>query len=342
MVKLATPAFNGSPTDKLAAVDVYGAVDPATKNALTSQVSSFGSSLSETLGGVYNKVASIGTKLLGDKSINLDQAKDRIQRAMGGSRNDILALATSAQGAIVSELTGLDPSTNYVRKASELANSVVLITTQGKQLLNRQGYNQAGALMNFVGQLTGNPVFKALDLGAETAMLKGVLTEVSKWGIPSLVDDLIRENTARTGSSKGSYHAVSRASGTIAMTADISVIKQLIASVGVTALTAGTPNFAQLFLSRYDFKVGTTADQYPALLAELVGVMNSLKPDWFYVIRNGERIVNLAVITTASENAKTLFLSNDEYAGPSMYAPQYKPSTTLSLIKGLYPKIGIL
>lgn len=340
MVKIASPAFNGGAKDELLAVDVYAPIDGATKNALTSQLSSFGSSMSESLGGVLATVKNVGSKILG-KNVNLDQAKDRIMRAMGGSRNDILNLATGIQNGVFSELTGADPATNYVRKASEMANSIMLIGTQGKQMMDRGGFNQISALMGFASQLTGNPIFKALDLGAETAMLKGVLGEVSKWGIPSLVDDIIKSSVEKTGSNRSAYHAVSRTSGQIAMTANIGTIQQLITSVGVSSLTQGTPNFAQLFLGRYDFAVGTTEADYPARLAELVTVMNQLKPDWFYVMRGGEQVINYAIITSASADAKTLFRSDPLYLQAILTAPFYRSTGSTALMKRMYPQVAL-
>lgn len=340
MVKLATPAFNGGAKDDLIAVDIYAPIDGETKNALTSRMSSFGSSMSESLGGVVDTVKTIGKKVLGPNP-NLDQAKDRIMRAMGGSRSDILNLATGLQNGIFSELTGTDPSTNYVRKASDIANNVILITTQGKQLMDRGGFNQTSAIMNFASQLTGNSIFKALDLGAETAMLKGVLGEVSKWGIPSLVDDIIKSSVDKTGDNRSAYHAVSRTSGQIAMTADIGTIRQLITSLGVSALTAGTPNFAQLFLGRYDFAAGTTAADYPARLTELVDTMNSLKADWFYVMRRGEQIINYSLLNGASDDAKKLFMSNPVYQQAVMTAPFYRTTGSTALMKKMYPNVAL-
>lgn len=340
MVKLAVPAFNGGAKDELLAVDVYAPIDGETKNALTSKLSAFGTSMSESLGGVTDTIKNIGKKVLGPNP-NLDQAKDRIMRAMGGSRNDILSLATGIQNGIFSELTGADPSTNYVRKASDMANNIILIGTQGKQLMDRGGFNQTSAIMNFASQLTGNPIFKALDLGAETAMLKGVLGEVTKWGIPSLVDDIIKASVDKTGNNRSAYHAVSRTSGQIAMTANIGTIRQLITSLGVAALTQGTPNFAQLFLGRYDFAAGTTEADYPARLAELVALMNQLKPDWFYVLRNGEQIVNYAIITSASDDAKKLFRSDPLYLQAIMTAPFYRNMGSTALMKRMYPQVAL-
>jgi len=335
MVQLARSTFDIGPADDVKMVDVYNVTDSSVRNALTSKLGTFGDSLTDIYGKSTQVLTGIKDKFLkGD--INLEDAKRRITGALTGSRTDITYLSTKLQNAIFTDVTGKDGGTNYVRQANELINTVQVVTTRGKQVFQNTNHNQVGAIMRFVSDLTGNSVFKMLDIGAEAALVKGAITEIGKWGVPSLVDDVLDKTDPMVARS-----AVRRAANEMSSTTDLDTIKVMIARVGAQTLTAETPTFATNLITRYRFKEGVTPEKYPALLADLVSVMDQLQPNWFYTQRAAEEVANLAVIQTASDDAVTLLASDERYLKHVITAPFYATKSSRVLLKTLYPYIAI-
>lgn len=365
MGQLALPSFMGGPEDKAKVVDAYTTVSPELRNNLTSKVSSFTSGLS----GIFDKAVGI-TKGVGEKlrqgAVDLPTAKRRIENALKGSRSDIVSLSTTAEKLIMGELTGTDTNTNYVKTVTDVARGVQLITTDGKQVIQNfkdGNYGQLSAMVGFMSDLTGNPLLKVFDIGAEAAILRGVVEEVSAWGIPSLVDQIMVDRDDKT-----KYAVIKRSAESISYNSSLSVLESFAGvmsswpmitnpadpngplipdpnftptNIGANALTAATPDFAAKYIANFVFDAGVTPDQYPSVLARLVTLMDKLKPDWYYTRRNNKQVWNLGVLRGASENATTLFLSSPAYRDAMLTAPFYDVTAPQSLLQSQYPLIAL-
>jgi hypothetical protein len=350
MAAIALPSFLGSPEDKTKVVDAYAETSSELRTALSSKITSFSSGL----GGIFDKTVGIakgiGEKLRTD-TIDLPSAIKRVQGALKGSRADILKIAGSTEKLIMGELTGTDTSTNYVKTATDVARGLELMVGDGKQLIDsfkNGGYNQVSAMVGFISDLTNNPNLKLFDLGAEAAILRGVVDEVSAWGVPSLVDTIMKDQPDRT-----KYTVIKRSAETISASSSLDVLlayanvssslntgtpeKPLYQNIGANALNANTPDFATRVLSNFAFVAGITVADYPSQLAKLVQLMDKLKPDWFWTTRGNDRVWNLGTIGTASENAVTLFLSSPEYRDAILTAPYYSPARVQELVNTMYP-----
>lgn len=336
MTRIALPVFSGSAIDTGKVIDAYTDVSSDVRNALTPQLSAFGSSLSDALGGVLDTVNSVGSALLGN-GIDLNTAKDRIQQALGGSRAGILNLANGLQQSIYSELTGLVGGTNQVKAVTDLYDSIKVITTQGERVFKGDDYKQASAIMDFVSDLTGNSAFQLFDMGAEAAVFKGAIEELGKWGVPELLDDVLAKTDSQTRKT-----AIRRAAGSLKRSADIDSVQTLIAQAGASTLIADNPDFPQVFLANYRLKIGTTPDQYAAKLDQLVQVLSAMAPDWFTTQRAGAPIYNYRLIGQASHDARALFVTSSVYRAAALAAPFYSRSQSVqALLRGMYPMIPL-
>jgi hypothetical protein len=366
MAAIALPSFLGSPEDKTKVVDAYAETSSELRTALSSKITSFSSGL----GGIFDKTVGIakgiGEKLRTD-TIDLPSAIRRVQGALKGSRADILKIAGSTEKLIMGELTGTDTSTNYVKTATDVARGLELMTTDGRQLIDsfkNGGYNQVSAMVGFISDLTNNPNLKLFDLGAEAAILRGVVDEVSAWGVPSLVDSIMKDQPDRT-----KYTVIKRSAETISASSSLDVLlayanvsssvnytckagtggnnvdsqgqpipcERIYQNIGANALNANTPDFATKVLSNFAFVAGITVADYPSQLAKLVQLMDKLKPDWFWTTRGNDRVWNLGTLATASENAVTLFLSSPDYRDAILTAPYYSPARVQELVNTMYP-----
>jgi hypothetical protein len=339
---LALPTFMGSPNDQPAVVDAYKeSVSPEQRNSLSTKITSFTSGLDGAFDKAVGIAKNIGLKLAAD-TVNLPTAMARVKRALKGSRNDIMYLARQTEGLIMSELTGQDPNTKYVKTATDVARGLQLLTGDGKDIIKnfKSGdYDQMGAMVNFIGDLTNNPAIKLFDLGAEAAILRGVVEEVSAWGIPSLVDDLLKDQPDRTKYAvlKRSANSISERSNLDTLLAYVNVQNDKGVSLGANALNANTPDFAARVLNNYTFDAGTSPKDYPEIITKLVKALDALKPDWFWTTRGNDPVWNLGTLAMASEDTVTLLLTDDRYRDAILTAPFYAPASIEELVETMYP-----
>lgn len=344
MAALALPSFMGTPEDQTKVVDAYNEVDPGLRTSLSEKVTSFASGLD----GVFDKTVSIA-KGVGEKlrldTIDLPSAIKRVQGALKGSRSDILKIASSTEKLIMGELTGTDKSTNYVKTVTDVARGLELMVGDGKQVIDsfkNGGYNQVSSMVGFIADLTNSPYLKVFDLGAEAAILRGVLEEVSAWGIPDLIDKVLKDQPDRT-----KYAVIKRSAERISASSSLDVLLAYARTqaangqnIGANALNAATPDFATRVLSNFAFVDGITVGDYPSQLAKLVELLNMLKPDWFLISRNGAVVWNLGPLGTASEDAVKLFLSSPVYRDAMLTAPFYSPARIEELVDEMYPLLS--
>ena len=376
MAALALPSFMGTPEDQTKVVDAYNEVDPGLRTSLSEKVTSFASGLD----GVFDKTVSIA-KGVGEKlrldTIDLPSALKRVQGALKGSRSDILKIASSTEKLIMGELTGTDKSTNYVKTVTDVARGLELMVGDGKQVIDsfkNGGYNQVSSMVGFIADLTNSPYLKVFDLGAEAAILRGVLEEVSAWGIPDLIDKVLKDQPDRT-----KYAVIKRSAERISASSSLDVLLAYAntqssvqtgcqigtgpgntmpdpnnpggpaievpciptyQNLGANALNAATPDFATRVLSNFAFVAGVTVGDYPSQLDKLVRLMNMLKPDWFFTSRNGATIWNLGPMGTASEDAVTLLLSSPVHRDAMLTAPFYSPARIEELVDEMYPLLS--
>lgn len=347
MVSIAQAVFESGPKDSVVMVDVYNAVTPEVRNNLTSKLSAFGNSLTDSFSSATKTVKELGATITNGR-MNVEQAAQRIRAALNGSRGDITNLATGLQNAIFSGLTGAAPGTNYIQEASSLYDQVSIVVGQGKHLVNSDK-KSVSAILNFVSDLTNQPVFKTLDLGAEAALLGGLLGEVSSWGVPSLVDTMMEGKDQEF-----KYAIYSRNSESVLRNSSAAMIEHYVNQGLASALTSNQPGFGNDFLAQYTFPDGTTPDKYPVLHAQLVKIMDDLKPNWLRIQRgevitnnNGQTVItpkmvpNLGALTRASSDAKTLLASDATTRTQVLISSNFPRIDLIQLAKRNYPLIGI-
>ncbi|MBW6072815.1 hypothetical protein KZ856_38260, partial [Pseudomonas aeruginosa] len=133
-------------------------------------------------------VKGIGNKIL-NNGIDLNMARTRIADALKGSRSSIVSLATDVERSIMEELTGEDTGTGYVRKATDMIDGVKMVLNQKDYYFKDGNFSGVNSIIGFMGDLTNNSLLRVFDLGAEAALMKGIIEEVTAWGIPDLVDE---------------------------------------------------------------------------------------------------------------------------------------------------------
>lgn len=373
MVQYALPSFTGLPQDISKKVDAYTETASDLKNSLTSKITAFGVSSDSLIEKSLKAVKGIGSKLM-NNGMDLNQARLRIQDALKGSRSAITGLATDLERSIMGEITGTDEGTGYVRKTTDMINSVKMLINSKEYYFGDGSISSVNNIIGFMGDLSNNSIFKVFDLGAEAALIKGIIEEVTAWGIPDLIDETL--GAKWNGNSYDydynddfRFSVVKRASASISPSTDLATIERLMLHGGASALIADNPDFPNQLLRNYVFPEGTIPggpypttipdpnfpdgpaipnpdvnagkESYADQLGRLVYILNTLKPDWFETRRNGIPTWNLYFISGASEDAITLLQSNSRYLDAMLTAPFYRIEQPLELIRRYYPDAAL-
>jgi len=326
MSRIANPVFNGSPLDDLQAVDVYNEVADSVRNSFTTQFSAFGQSLQDSLGQLTGGLGNLRGDLKGGLA-DTREATQRIRDALRGAKGDLDKLRDNLKTNIIAS-TGID-----VEGLKELK-----VTVEGEiKRFKTADLGSAKGVMSLARDLTGSDLFDVVDFGAEVGLFRGVLEEISAWGVPELIDEVL----GNIDDPAMRRRVVQESTGVLSTNGDIDSIEAILNQVGAAPLTAGRPDFPKQVLQRYKFKKGTTPADYPARLTQLTGVMNRLQFDWLWTQRGGEAVWNLSLIQHASDDARTLFLSTEEYRTPMLIAGHYTSVPVTTLMRETYPGIAV-
>lgn len=381
MSKLTSPSFTGLPTDKVATVDPYeDLVDPRLRNVLKSNVSAFSTDMDSLIGKSLSIFKGIGQELFAD-IVTPQQAVTRIQDVLSGSRAGIGKLTNTLTKVMTEALTGTDDSTGQFIGKDKLANAVQFVLDQRE--VNRYSgegnFASVRSIMGFIGDLTDNPVIDAFDLGAEAALIRGVLSEVTGWGIPDIIDSTFG---AKWNSQTNKYDyryddtfrfsVIKSAAGNLSPYASLDVIIQLIEHGGPSAITAGNPQFPNQLMAYYKLPLGIAPggpypvdpeqpdgeqEQYSYYLElkKLVKVLDALQPNWFEITRTvfvpnandpdekgtyrDDTVWNLTVLKSVGDDARALLLSDPKYRDAVLTAPFYEVDSPGNLLRRMYPYI---
>lgn len=330
MSRIAKSSFGGAPTDNLEAVDVYGQVTTETRNNFFSQVSDFGDNVVNALGRQNKALKDISDIALGKPIPDPRAAQRRLQGVLEGSRASINQLSDDLQ---TSMLEGLGVSSAEASQIQAQVGNTVQKIRQGS-------VDDANAVADMLGDLSGEQgVVKVLDLEAQASVFNGILQEVNRWGVPDAVDQVfesIEDDDVKR-------EVVSRNSQQLGDLGNIDVLERYVdqGSVVINALLENNPQLPRTTLARYQFLPDTTPGDYPTRLAQLVKVLDALDPNWFTVQRNGEAVTDLTTIQKASDDARLLFLTDDQYRPAVLTAEHYPAEDVRTLLKDSYPYLPV-
>jgi len=328
MSRFASSSFTGAPTDELAAVDVYGKVNNETRNAFQSTISAFGQSLEESLGRATSALGEIRDTL--NKGVyDPERAKSRLNDVLKSARGQVGKLSETLQSDILGTLGVPLENTEQLRAK---INGVVETIEAGDA-------SSASGVVSLLKDITGkNDLVTLIDQEANVSVIQAALSEVSRWGIPGLVDEVLANSSDEVAT-----QAVQRSIRQL-NASDIDTIEVLLARVGPSVLTAIKPDFPVQVLRSYRFPKGTTPGDYSERLSQLVDVMDQLMPTWFTTHRGttDQDVMNLAVINQASDDARLLFISSEPYRTPALIADNYPETSAKALLKRMYPLIAIV
>lgn len=323
--RIAQGAFTGAPSDNLAAVDVYGQIDNQRRNDFTSAFTAFGQDLLSGLGRQSRQIADIASEV---GRGNTDAARRRLQGVLRSSRGELSQLGEDLQKDMLGNVA-LDSDT--------LDDVQVAVADTVRTIQTSRGVEDTRSLMRILNDVSGQQeLFQVLDLEGQNAIFQSALEEVSNWGAPDLIDDILNqvedEEQRRT---------IVRRSAQRINPGDIAAVEALLSHTEATVLIADTPDFPQRVLQQYRLPQGTTPGDYSDRLTQLVEVMDQLQPDWYETTRGETTVKNLAVLRVASGDAKEVLSSDATYRDATLIAEHYREEAPRSLLQDMYPQIAL-
>lgn len=371
MVKLADVTFDGLPDKAVERLDAYAEVTTEVKNKLESKVNEFNEKRNELIDNALAKPKAL-VKAVGDKvskvndSINnlfsglstgadMVQIRDRVKAALGGDRSAMEAIGNDAEMLFATKVLGMDSTTGFISKASETLGKLKVIKDTTEYYFNNNNPDKVNNVLNFIRDIGGSDAVDMVDLGSTAALATSVINEIQDWGVPTLLDDIFRAEPNDSGGYDYGYSEDYRfevgrsVSDLLDPEADLEFLSQLIVHSGDKALLASNPDLPSQLMSNYSFPTGTLPGAviegkktYSSELALFVSTMDTLKPDWFFIDRNGIKVWNLYFIGTASEDLKTLLCSDPLYREAVLSASNYRMVSFSETARELYPMIALV
>lgn len=326
--KLRRPVFDGSPLDDLAAVDVYNETTDQVRNAFTSNYSAFAKSLTESIGSQRKGLGSLFSDVR-EGNVGLKTGLERTSDLLRGARGEIQSLQTGFRDRINGVMDNSPFSTYKMVKANVDGIQKTIRTADLKSV---------SGITNMLNGLSGNQLLSNVDIGANVALLTGVLEEIDKWEVPEFVDTVMNHFKEEKGEDVA-FLAVANSASRLSLNSDIDTIEAVLKHTDPSSLTRDVPDFAQRLLMRYVFKNGETEADYPRRLEQLIGVLNKLQPNWLYSTRDGKQLYNYTILQSASRDAQTLLATSEEHRIAVLTAPHYPPEAANDILRSMYPLV---
>lgn len=215
-----------------------------------------------------------------------------------------------------------------------IVNAGIAIINGQRTPFYSNNFTDSRATFNLVDRQTGPETqVQLIDVAAESSTMTTSMGQMIQLGVPdavqALVDTASDPTVARTALQANIQTAVSAS--------DMTTIHLLITQLGVGTIQSQMPDFATQLLSSYRIPTGTTTDAYPALMTDLVGVLNTVSPAWDTVNRHGEVLPNLAVFIQISDGARRVLSTAPTYATAIALAPTYPSVDLWNTLQTEYP-----
>ena len=333
----ATSLFQGAPTEKLAVADVYNA---PSFDMLSSSVDG----VKKVLGNVFTSIRAQGLNLgMLAKVISVKDGNFTI------SQEEAQARLSSILGVNIASLKDLPPQQrlNAISRLTQFAgiNTTSLTNQAGDILKVADGISAKdvngvfSALERVIGK---NPLLSAVTDDLAQASFLGSLMEYStQFGLVDAIDEVMTKyQQGTTTRDYLEYTLVTSYSAAIA-NGVLATVDSIIRNTGRDKLLAMYPDAVNMLLGGFVFADGATPSDYPAIMAQLVAILNDLDPNWLTTTRNCVTVTKTEPFLAASPDAKTALSYNEAYWNLVLMAPSYPNQDLTALIRQTYPTIAL-
>ena len=321
-------AFQGNAKNTVAAVDAYGEKASDVQNAYRSLTQGYFDRIMKGL-GTNNKSLLKAVKVLKSSNFSNLSSIDKLDSLLKTQGLSVNTISTDMK-SVISNAMGQDKTF--------IDHMQVKIGDTYRSIQNGDYKTVSGFTEMARGLLGDTVIGQMIDQEAELAYYSTMLTQADACGMPEAVDLIL----GKTKDSNTRKNVLTRYGAGYSGTS-VSSLETMIRQYpnDISALTAKRPDLALVVLQSYTFDSGTTPDQYPAKLTQLIYVLDHLMPNWLYTTRGTQEIINLTVFSRASKDAVTLFQTDAKYMVPATIGGNYPTKTASSIMKAMYPHIVV-
>lgn len=308
------------PRAETKAIDPYGVSDNNIVSTITDTVK-------DAAATALEDVRATGAGLMGDlmplklKDLkNFKQTKERLAARVtdmfGGRESAVKSMPGSMQSTIGNGL-GL-PDDAYDKLVVTIGDAV--------KTYDAEDVENARQVYKVIEQVSSSEAgVQFVDVAAKSSLLAGCMREAIMLGDFSAVEVLLENQD-----DESSYNAL-YANVLVALEySELDTVLLMINRLGTERILSLVPNAAQTLMANYKLPKDVTSEGYSAELIALVAALDLLKPNWDKIVRNGVWTSDLRVFAELSEDAKSLFLRNDNYVVQTLIAPEFSDAPDMA------------
>lgn len=334
-LQIAETKFITKASSGLAAVDVYGtSPEKQAKNAgsvLSGLAAGF---KTPNTAGEVNKIVDGLTKALEKtKGKSYTEQMAALKGVLGGKD----ALLKNFKNSLVTDVL---TNVGFGKNAKEIAGVLVgdrdpsnLLTALGKTnpemkivvngiqtVMGAKDLDTAVGIADLLGKLTGNTeLVKVFDLQPETLLLKSLLDSATMFRVPSLIDTILDS----ASSDKERKVLLVASVPKTAENSDLETILKTMKEIGDTNTYRTHPTLVVDLLANYIPVSGMSPTKEEG--SQLREILDRLKPEWWLVERNGEKVYNLDAFYNLSQSAKEALYQFNDLSVPLTLTGVYRP-----------------
>ena len=332
---LASSIATVGPEDDLVVKDIYGTTPSNSlsrvSKIMTTAVTDFGNQLKAS----NLKPADIANIVKYDKGqvgIDVRQASARADQVAGQNISGIFGVNDAVKVKAASNILGLFS----LGKAQKITNQA----GEAFRIVDGADTTRASGLSRAVGLLLKDTALgEYVDDNAYVGTAMAYLQEAIDLGMVDLIDAIMNKVEANKISKQQLVDNLLL----VVLRGDLETLNKIMDWIGPDGVLSKVPLAVTYLLAGYRFPVRSTPDQYPTYRTDLLATLARLKPDWPYVMRNGEQIFNYEVFYRLSAHVKILLLLNDDptYVIPVLAAPSFPTVGLVSVAKYCYPNMAV-
>jgi hypothetical protein len=191
-----------------------------------------------------------------------------------------------------------------------------------------------GDALDMFRMVTGSDeIINMFDLGAEVALLSGIVTEAVSLGIPEAIDIMMEEAPDDWSRTQIAYNTFP----TVVWSGDIYGLDRVVEYMQPEVIAERYPNYIRDFLSRYRVPVGSTAEQYPTFKNNMIATFLKINPYWDKALRGSVYIDSLIPFISMSDDARTVFMSTNSHQPAVMLAKDMQSVELATWVKSNFP-----
>lgn len=328
--KVADTFTDTGPKDDLATVDAYR--EKATTSEKTTATSQLPSDVSKDGAQTLKPSKQSPKDIAGEvkpKNNNIltsKEASDRLNDATSGPVSELDEDSRKALTDRLSTVSGDDTETLQI----SIGGSAVEI--------QKKDYKEAKALAALTSAIdqSGTEIIVD-DVETKTALAGTILDKAIQLGAVSAVDIAL----SSIGIGRSTTLMLISKLEAAARVSSLQVIQKIVQRLGSDVVISHKPNLPTMITEYYDWGLGKSRVDYPALRDELIATLDAVDPNWYQKKLNGTWVGYLGPFEKASKKAQILLKMSATHERAARVGPLWPRMSIVESAKNYYPRAAV-